>query len=63
MQQKDRPMNFSCQICNKSFTDNWKLNRHENIHIKSRELLKSTEIPMEKVEPFEEIVDGDEIDK
>ena len=61
VQQKDKPMNFTCQICHKSFSDNWKLNRHENIHIKSGELLKPSDIPLEKLEPFEEIIDSEKL--
>ena len=34
--------NFTCQICDKSFKDNWKLKRHGKIHVKAGELLEAT---------------------
>ena len=34
--------NFTCQICDKSFKDNWKLKRHGKVHVKAGELLEAT---------------------
>ena len=31
--------NFKCQICNQSFVDNWKLNRHIKIHARNVDAL------------------------
>ena len=39
----DKKKNFFCQVCNKAFRDNYKLKRHEKIHIKSGELVNPTE--------------------
>ena len=33
---------FTCQICDKAFQSNWKLKRHEKIHVKAGELLEVT---------------------
>ena len=37
--KKEQKKNFICPICNKGFPNNWKLNRHEKVHIKSGELI------------------------
>ena len=39
----DKKKNFFCQVCNKAFRDNYKLKRHEKVHIKSGELVNPSE--------------------
>ena len=39
----DKKKNFVCQVCNKAFRDNYKLKRHEKVHIKSGELVNPSE--------------------
>ena len=41
--KEDKKKNFLCQVCNKAFRDNYKLKRHEKVHIKSGELVNPSE--------------------
>ena len=41
--KEDKKKNFFCQVCNKAFRDNYKLKRHEKVHIKSGELVNPSE--------------------
>ena len=41
--RKTTKNNFTCQICEKAFQSNWKLKRHEKIHVKAGELLEATD--------------------
>ena len=51
--KKNRP---KCELCDKIFRDNYKLNRHIRIHIKAGELPPESLIPLKKrVRPIEEI--------
>merc|ERR1712066_459178 len=36
--KKERKKNYNCTLCNKSFKDNYKLKRHNRVHIKAGEL-------------------------
>ena len=49
--KKERKKNYNCSVCNKSFKDNYKLKRHERIHVKAGELPE----PEPEAEPEPEI--------
>ena len=41
--KKEKKRIYNCTICSKSFKDNYKLKRHERIHVKSGELPEPSE--------------------
>ena len=41
--KRTRKKNFLCKICNKTFKDNYKLKRHEKVHIKAGEMPEEPE--------------------
>ena len=44
---------FICQICSKSFKDNYKLKRHKKVHIRSGEIPEPNEIITSEVDKLE----------
>ena len=48
---------FICQICSKSFKDNYKLKRHKKVHIRSGEIPEPTEIISSEVDKLEMVIE------
>ena len=48
---------FICQICSKSFKDNYKLKRHKKVHIRSGEIPEPTESISSEVDKLEMVIE------